>query len=250
MKSTKFYLVLLSVMTAFSFASCNDNDRRGENDQMRNDSIRMAEENRLEQERMDFENNSVFAMVQEDTVLSTFSGNLESNQLSRTFMEEEGPYTIFAPSNQAYQSLSQEERTAWGDARNLQENSARLHYLIVDEELTEENLRQEIEAAGGTYVLTSMQGEEINATLEGDKIVLTDGAGNKATIIESNREASNGVIHVIDGILKPSDLSVNQAGTMGNNNLNTNRNQNTNQSTNRNQSTPTGGDTTAINRGM
>jgi len=221
MKPTKLFLVTLSAIAAFSFSSCQDNNKRSENDLRMNDSIRMAEENRLEQERMDFENNSVFAMVQEDTVLSTFSGNLQKNQLSRTFLEEEGPYTIFAPSNEAYQALSQEERDALSNAQNMQENSARLHYLIIDEELTEENLRQEIETAGGTYVLTSMQGEEISVSLEGENVVLTDAAGNKATVVESNRDASNGVIHVIDGILKPSDLTINEAG-----NVNRNQNQN------------------------
>src|SRR5690606_10653955 len=95
------------------------------------------------------------------------------------------------------------------------------HYLIIDEELTEENLRQEIETAGGTYVLTSIQGEEISVSLEGENVVLTDAAGNKATVVESNRDASNGVIHVIDGIMKPSDLTINEAG-----NVNRNQNQN------------------------
>lgn len=214
MKSTKLNLVIFSAIAVFSFSSCNDNDKRGENDQMLNDSIRMAEENRLEQERMEFENNSVFAMVQEDTVLTVFTTTLESNEMKQPFLEEEGPYTIFAPSNAAYETLSQEEKDALTDPQNMEENSAKLYYLIIDEELTEENLRQEIETAGGTYVLTSMQGEEINATLEGDDIILTDPAGNMATIIETDLEASNGVVHVIDRIIVPSDPTINEAGTM------------------------------------
>ena len=214
MKSAKLNLVIFSAMAVFSFSSCNDNDKRGENDQMLNDSIQMAEENRLEQERMDFENNSVFAMVQEDTVLTVFTTNLESNEMNQTFLEEEGPYTVFAPTNMAYENLSQEERDALTDPQNMQENSAMLYYLVVDEELTEENLRQEIETAGGTFILTSMQGEEINATLEGDDIILTDPEGNTATIIETDLAASNGVIHIIDEVIVPSDVTMNEAGNM------------------------------------
>ena len=214
MKSAKLNLVIFSAMAVFSFSSCNDNDKRGENDQMLNDSIQMAEENRLEQERMDFENNSVFAMVQEDTVLTVFTTNLESNEMNQTFLEEEGPYTVFAPTNMAYENLSQEERDALTDPQNMQENSAKLYYLVVDEELTEENLRQEIETAGGTFILTSMQGEEINATLEGDDIILTDPEGNTATIIETDLAASNGVIHIIDEVIVPSDVTMNEAGNM------------------------------------
>ena len=96
----------------------------------------------------------------------------------------------------------------------MQENSAKLYYLVVDEELTEENLRQEIETAGGTFILTSMQGEEINATLEGDDIILTDPEGNTATIIETDLAASNGVIHIIDEVIVPSDVTMNEAGNM------------------------------------
>lgn len=233
MKTTKMILGVFSAMAMILLSACNDNNRKNDTDQMLNDSIQMAEENRLEQERMDFENNSLFAMVQEDTVLTTFSRNLESNDLSQTFLEDEGPYTVFAPSNVAYNNLSQEERDAFSDAGKMQENSARLYYLFVDEELTLEELRQEIEAADGSYTLTSMQGEEITATLENDQVVLSDASGNEATITESDVDASNGVVHVIDEVLEPSDVTVNEAGDLNKHGNNT-----------------TASDTTATNSGM
>jgi len=216
MKSTRFVIGLFSAMAMVSFSSCNDNDRKADNDQMLNDSIRMAEENRLEQERMERENSSVFAMVQEDTVLTTFSGNLESNELSQDFMENEGPYTIFAPSNVAYQSLSAEERETYNDPMNRDENNARLYYLVVDDEITAADLRSEVQANNGTYTLTTMQGEDLIVTLEADAVVLTDPSGKKAKIIETDIDASNGVVHVIDAVLLPSDVTANAAGNMDN----------------------------------
>lgn len=194
---------------------------------MTNDSIRMAEDNRLEQERMDWENNSVFATIGEDTTLTTFSSNLENNELSESFTQEEGPYTLFAPSNEAYQALSQEEIAAYMDPENIDENSAMLYYLAVDEELTEEELRQEIEAANGTYTLTTMQGETIIASLEGEEVVLSDGAGNKATITGTDMDASNGIVHVIDRVLMPQDATRNAAGDMNMNRSNTQNTTNT-----------------------
>lgn len=212
MKTTKNLIMLLSAIGIFALTSCNNNERRDSNNQMGSDSIRMAEENRMNQERMDMQNNSVHALVQQDTVLTTFSRNIESNQLAQTFREEEGPYTVFAPSNVAYNNLSQEERNNLMNGQNMNENSARLFYLVVDEELTSEELREEIQNTDdGTYELSTMQGEEIVATLEGDEVVLTDGSGNRATLTSSDIDASNGVIHVIDGILEPSDASTNAA---------------------------------------
>ena len=216
MKSTRFVIGLFSAMAMVSFSSCNDNDRKADNDQMLNDSIRMAEENRLEQERMERENSSVFAMVQEDTVLTTFSGNLESNELSQDFMENEGPYTIFAPSNVAYQSLSAEGREMYSDPMNRDENNARLYYLVVDDEITAADLRSEVQANNGTYTLTTMQGEDLIVTLEADAVVLTDPSGKKAKIIETDIDASNGVVHVIDAVLLPSDVTTNAAGNVDN----------------------------------
>ena len=216
MKFSRFIIVIFSATALLSFSSCNDNDRKAENDQMLNDSIRMAEESRMEEERMERENTSVFAMVQEDTVLTTFSGNLESNDLSQGFRENEGPYTIFAPSNEAYEGLSAEEREAYNDPLNMQENNARLYYLVIDEELTAEDLRSEAEANNGTYTLTTMQGEDLIVTLDGDTVVLTDPSGNKATIVEMDIDASNGVVHVIDAVLVPSDVTSNAAENMNN----------------------------------
>lgn len=236
MKIKRLNIFIFSALAMISFSSCNDSDRKADNDQMLNDSIQMAEENRLEQERMERENNSVFAMVQEDTVLTTFSENLESNELSQNFIEEEGPYTIFAPSDVAYEALSAEERDAYNDPLNMEENNARLYYLVVDDELTAGELRSEAEANDGTYTLTTMQGEDLTVTLEGDAVILTDASGHKATIIETDIDGSNGVVHVIDAVLVPSDVSTNAAGNMKRNN-----DTNTNSTGSGNTSSSTGG---------
>ena len=231
MKFTRLNIVVFSAFALISLSSCNDNDRKADNDQMLNDSIKMAEENRMEQERMERENSSVFAMVQEDTVLTTFSENLESNELSQNFIEDEGPYTIFAPSNVAYEELPAEERDSYNDPLNMEENNARLYYLVVDDEITASELRSEAEANDGTYTLTTMQGEDLTVTLEGDAVVLTDASGNKATIVETDIDATNGVVHVIDAVLVPSDVSTNAAGNMNRDTNTNNRNTTGNTST-------------------
>ena len=49
-----------------------------------------------------------------------------------------------------------------------------------------------------------MSGETLTATKDGGKVVLTDAAGGKATIVEGDQKRSNGVVHTIDAVLMPS----------------------------------------------
>jgi uncharacterized surface protein with fasciclin (FAS1) repeats len=49
-----------------------------------------------------------------------------------------------------------------------------------------------------------MGGETVTATKEGDKIVLTDATGNKATVVAADEKRSNGIVHEIDTVLSPA----------------------------------------------
>ena len=61
-----------------------------------------------------------------------------------------------------------------------------------------------IEAGDGKAVLATMGGGTVTATREGDAIVLTDSAGNKAKVAQADQRFTNGVVHQIDGVLMPS----------------------------------------------
>lgn len=131
-------------------------------------------------------------------------------------------YTIFAPTNDAFSSLSENERNEWNSTQNRDRNVASINYLMVDQRLTADQLRQQIQSANGTHTIRTMQGENLTATLDGNNIVLRDAAGNQARVIESDTEGSNGVIHVIDKVLRPSDYNRNDARTNAANNTGTN----------------------------
>ena len=53
-------------------------------------------------------------------------------------------------------------------------------------------------------VSKTVQGEEITAALDGDKVVITDAKGGKSTVTATDIKNSNGVIHVIDTVLMPA----------------------------------------------
>lgn len=143
-------------------------------------------------------------------------------------MQGQTNYTIFAPSNEAYENLTDAQRQEMMDTQNRDRNVASINYLMVEERLTEEQLRQQIQNSNGTFQIKTMQGENITATMEGDEIVLRDASGNQAKITESDTEASDGVVHVIDGVLRPKDPSRNEAATRtGNTQTTTERSTNT-----------------------
>jgi len=52
-----------------------------------------------------------------------------------------------------------------------------------------------------------MGGEVLTATKDGDKIVLTDAAGGKATVTRADDTMANGVIHHTDAVLMPNKPS-------------------------------------------
>lgn len=148
------------------------------------------------------------------------AGTQSGNQAQ---MQGMATYTIFAPSNTAYEKLPEAERNQMNsnteENRNI--NVASINYLMVEERLTEDNLRQQIQNSNGSYAINTMQGEQITATLEGDQIVLRDASGNQARITQTDSTASDGVVHVIDGVLKPKDPSQNAAASRMNRNSNT-----------------------------
>jgi uncharacterized surface protein with fasciclin (FAS1) repeats len=97
--------------------------------------------------------------------------------------------------------LTEAQRNEWNSTQNRDRNVASINYLMVEQRLTQDQLRQQIQSSNGTHTIRTMQGENITATLDGNNIVLRDAAGNQARIVESDTEGSNGVIHVIDRVL-------------------------------------------------
>ena len=60
-----------------------------------------------------------------------------------------------------------------------------------------------IKKGNGTATFKTVNGGELKAMLDGDKVKLQDAAGNVATVIVADVNQSNGVIHVLDTVLLP-----------------------------------------------
>ncbi len=120
-----------------------------------------------------------------------------------TTLKSKGPFTVFAPTNDAFAKLPA------GTVENLlkPENKSKLAgiltYHVVAGNLDAKSVLAAIKKGGGKAVLTTVAGGELTAAVEMGKVVLTDENGGKATVTATDLKATNGVIHVIDAVLLP-----------------------------------------------
>ena len=196
MKSGKTFIILNMILSMIAITSCQDNNKQEEEDEI--EALEEAEGQTFE-EVQDETLNSVVVTAEGNPALSTFA--LQMNAADVDLNENEA-YTIFAPNNNAYSYLYREQ----GDDVLNVENSTVVYFLIVEGEYTTDVLKEQIEAGNGNFVLTTTQGENLIASMEDGEIVLKGPSGATAKLLESNIEATNGVVHIIDTVLLPTDL--------------------------------------------
>ncbi len=120
-----------------------------------------------------------------------------------TTLKSKGPFTVFAPTNEAFAKLPA------GTVDNLlkPENKASLAgiltYHVVAGNLDAKAVLAAIKKGGGKAVLTTVAGGKLTAEVVMGKVVLTDEKGGKATVTATDLAATNGVIHVINAVLLP-----------------------------------------------
>lgn len=114
------------------------------------------------------------------------------------------PYTVFAPTNAAFQKLPQ------GTAENLMQPAQKgeltsiVTYHIVPGVVTGQDLTRAIERGGGKAEIATMAGGNLTAAQSDGAILITDAKGGQARVTPGTQAQSNGVVHSVDTILMPS----------------------------------------------
>ena len=109
-------------------------------------------------------------------------------------------YTVLVADDAAFAKLPGD----WSKPEARAQVTSVLTYHILPGVVLASDIGKAIDNSKGTAVLATMSGQTLTATREGGKIVLTDGAGNKATIGKADEQYSNGVVHHIDALLSPA----------------------------------------------
>jgi len=133
----------------------------------------------------------VVALAQATPDLSTLVAAASTADLVGT-LQGEGPFTVFAPTNAAFEKLGDEQVQSLLQPENRDRLTKILAYHVVPGKLTAADLSD-------GQKLETVAGETLTVTVDGDTVMVND-----ATVVQPDVEASNGVVHVVDGVLTPA----------------------------------------------
>lgn len=119
-------------------------------------------------------------------------------------LQTAGPFTVFAPTNAAFDKLPAGTVASLVQPENKATLTKILTYHVVAGKLDAKAIAELIKEGNGTAVLKTVSGGTLKASMQGNKLVLTDEKGGMSTVIIKNVYQSNGVIHVIDTVVLPS----------------------------------------------
>lgn len=121
--------------------------------------------------------NTLVKAVQEAGLVETLKG--------------EGPFTVFAPTDDAFAKVPQET----------------LNALLADKDALAKVLTYHV--VSGKVMAADVAGIDSATTVEGSDISITTEGGvkvNEANVVKTDIVTSNGVIHVIDSVILPPDM--------------------------------------------
>jgi len=130
-----------------------------------------------------------------NTGFSTLVAAVKAAGLAET-LSGAGPFTVFAPMNAAFAALPAGTLDSLLKPENKGMLASILTYHVV---------------SGSVYAKDVMPGDvmtvngaKFTVSVDNGSVFIRDGKGNKAKVVKTDLEATNGVIHVIDAVLLPA----------------------------------------------
>ncbi len=140
---------------------------------------------------------SIVEIAASDDRFSTLVAAVSAADLVET-LQGPGPFTVFAPLNDAFAALPEGTVETLLQPENKDQLTSVLLYHVDDRNLTAEMI-----PAGSNYFKPILQTERMCITKDGSGVSIADGTGSTANVVIANITADNGVIHVIDKVLLP-----------------------------------------------
>lgn len=118
-------------------------------------------------------------------------------------LEGPGPFTVFAPTNEAFAKLPKGTVDTLLKPENKEKLVKVLTCHVVAADAMSSMIKKMVKDDGGEHDVKTVGGCILKAKAKGGKITLTDETGGVAHVTIADVKQSNGVIHVIDHVLLP-----------------------------------------------
>ena len=118
-------------------------------------------------------------------------------------LESKGPFTVFAPTNEAFKKLPAGTVETLLKPENKKTLTNVLTYHVVPGRLSAKDLMEKVKAVGGKAMLKTVEGADLTFQMKDGKLWVIDAKGDTAQVTIRNVMQSNGVIHVIDTVMLP-----------------------------------------------
>ncbi len=171
---------------AFLLFGCNTNEPATDTTEVVADDAEVM----VTEEPMDMAEKDIVALASETPSLSTLVQALQAADLVSA-LQGGGPYTVFAPTNEAFAALPAGTLENLLKPENKQQLIDILTYHVVEGEVMAADLSNNMMAK-------TMNGAELKVMLDGSKVMI-----NEANVVMPNVDATNGVVHVIDKVMLP-----------------------------------------------
>lgn len=140
----------------------------------------------------DAASNNIVALAAANSSFKTLTAALQAAGLTET-LSGTGPFTVFAPTDEAFAALPQDALQELLRPENRQLLVQILTYHVVPARV------QSTELQPGE--VTTVEGEAVNVQTSGNQVTVND-----ARVVQPDIQASNGIIHAIDRVLLPPNL--------------------------------------------
>lgn len=118
-------------------------------------------------------------------------------------LQGKGPYTVFAPTNAAFDKLPKGTVETLLKPENLKTLQTILTYHVIAGKMNSSDIAKAIKAGNGKATLKTVSGGILTAWMKGKDLYLTDENGNSSKVTIADVNQSNGIIHVVDTVVTP-----------------------------------------------
>ncbi len=188
-------LSILALSTVFFF-SCGENKK--ENSEAM---VSTTEEVMEVKEVAQAELNIVEVAAGNDS-FSTLVAAVKAADLVGT-LSSEGPFTVFAPTNDAFAKLPEGTVASLLEPENKETLTGILTFHVISGKFEAAAVIDAINNNDGAFEVTTVQGGTITLSLSDGKVMLKDAIGGISTVVIADVAASNGVIHALDTVVMP-----------------------------------------------